>query len=266
MKEGDERAEPPDAGRGSPRNPVFATTHWSVVLAANDSETDVARDALAQLCESYWYPLYAFLRRRGNDPEEARDLTQGFFAHLLGKGDLRLADPARGRFRSFLLTACKNFVINREEAARAGKRGGGVAPLSLDFENAEGRFALDAVEQETPERLFEITWARELLGLAMQALKRDYRARGQGELFDALQEDLAGDETVRTHAEKGEALGMTGGAVKVAAHRMRKRFREKLREEIGRTVADPEQIPGLIPELIPELIEEEIRALFRAFA
>lgn len=240
---------------GNPRrNPLFATTRWSVVLAASDAETDVARDALAHLCESYWYPLYAYLRRRGYDVEEARDLTQGFFAHLLGKRDLRLADPARGRFRSFLLTACKNYVLNREEAARAVKRGGGVEPLSLDFESAEGRFRIEPAHHETPESLFDAAWARELLGATMNELAEDYETRGRRALFDALQEDLAGDETMRSHGEKGEALGMTEGAVKVAAHRLRKRFREKLHARIAETVSDPREV------------EEEIRALFRALA
>ena len=172
---------PPESER-----PVFATTRWSVVLAAGESDTDVARDALSRLCETYWYPLYAFLRRRGHDVEEARDLTQGLFAHPLGRGDIRRADPSRGRFRSFLLTAAKNFVINRQEAERALKRGGGREPLPLDFDAAEGRFRQEGVEHETPEKLYEAAWARELLDRVMDRLRRDYEARGKRALFEAL--------------------------------------------------------------------------------
>ena len=234
--------------------PNFATTRWSVVLAAGGSDTGTARDALARLCESYWYPLYAFLRRGGHDVEDARDLTQGFFAHLLGKGDIRLADPARGRFRSFLLTACKNFVVNREEAERAVKRGGGRELLSLDFVDAENRFRLEAVEHDTPETLFEAAWARALLDRVMALLSRDYEARGQGALFEALQEGLAGGDGAGPHAETAAELGLTEGAVKVAAHRMRRRFRELLRAEIAETLPSPSEI------------EDEIRALFEALS
>jgi RNA polymerase sigma-70 factor (ECF subfamily) len=234
--------------------PGFATTHWSVVLAAGAADTEPARRALSQLCESYWYPLYAYLRRRGHDFEEARDLTQGFFAHLLGKGDIRLADPARGRFRSFLLTACKNYVLNRAEELRALKRGGGRELLSLDFEEAEGRFRLEAVEHDTPETLYEAAWARELLEHVVDRLRRDYQERGQAALFRALEVDLAGAAGGRTYADKARDLDMSEAAVKTAAHRMRKRFQDLLRAEIAETLVEPAEV------------ESEIRALFEALS
>ncbi len=244
---GETASTPPESDR-----PVFATTRWSVVLAAGESDTDVARDALSRLCESYWYPLYAWLRRRGHDVEEARDLTQGLFAHLLGRGDFRRADPARGRFRSFLLTAARYFVVNRREAERALKRGGGREPLSLDFDAAEGRFRREGVETDSPEKLYEAAWARELLDRVMTRLRRDYEARGKRAVFEALEENLAGEAGERTYAEKASELSMTEGAVKVAVHRMRGRFRTLLRSEIAETLDDPSEV------------EDEIRALFEA--
>jgi RNA polymerase sigma factor (sigma-70 family) len=235
-------------------SPLFATTHWSVVMKAGGSDPDAARSALSSLCEGYWYPLYAFLRRRGSDTEEARDLTQGFFADLLERGDLGTADPERGRFRSFLLGSLKHFAANEHERERALKRGGDRPRLSLDFEAAEGRYQLEPPDNRTPERLFEAQWARELLDRVVDRLRGQYVEEGKRELFDRLVPCLAGDAEAQPYAEISRALEMTEGAVKVAAHRLRRRFRVSLRSEISQTVATPEDV------------EDEIRALFSALA
>ncbi len=236
----------------APEPPLFATTRWSVIARAKGEPGDEAHDALTTLCESYWYPIYAFLRRRAGDAERARDLTQGFFTHLLDKGDLRRADPERGRFRSFLLTAARNYAANVHAAEGALKRGGGEECLSLDFATAEGRFRLEAVEHETPEHLFEVAWARALLGRAMDRLRGHYEDSGRAALFEALQGSLAGLADGTSLAALAAGLGMTEGAVKTALSRLRRRYREHLRAEIAETVADPAEI------------EDEIRALFAA--
>jgi len=235
-------------------SPVFATTHWSVVLKAGDSDPDQARSALSLLCEGYWYPLYAYLRRRGEEPEAARDLTQGFFTDLLRRGDVRAVDPERGRFRAFLLTALKNFAANERERESALKRGGDQAHLSFDFRAAEDRYKLEPRDDRTPERLFEAQWARELLDRAVDGLRAEYLEEGKRELFDRLVPCLAGDLEAQPHAEIAAGLEMTAGAVKAAAHRLRQRFRARLHAEIAQTVADPKDV------------EDELRALFAALA
>lgn len=235
-------------------SPVFATTHWSVVLRAGGSDPDVAKSALSFLCEGYWYPLYAFLRRRGSAPDEAQDLTQGFFADLLERGDIEKADPERGRFRSFLLGSLKHFVANERAREQALKRGGGRAHLSLDFQAAEDRYRLEPHDSRTPERLFEANWARELLDRVVDGLRAEYVEEGKRELFDRLVPCLAGDLEAQPYAEIAAGLEMSEGAVKIAAHRLRKRFRVRLRSEIAHTVAEPEDV------------EDEIHALFQALA
>jgi len=235
-------------------SPVFATTHWSVVLEAGGSDTDAARSALSVLCEGYWYPLYAFLRRRGSGPEEAQDLTQGFFADLLERGDLSTADPERGRFRAFLLTSLKHFAANERARERTLKRGGECALLSLDFEAAEGRYRLEPRDDRTPERLFEAQWARALLDRVVDQLRAAYVEEGKRELFDRLVPCLAGTLDAQPYAELAESLEMSEGAVKAAAHRLRKRFRVRLRSEIAHTVAAAADI------------EAEIQALFAALS
>jgi len=235
-------------------SPVFATTHWSVVVKAGGCDPGAARSALSLLCEGYWYPLYAFLRRRGSDREEARDLTQGFFADLLERGDLGTADPERGRFRSFLLASLKHFAANEHDRERALKRGGDRLRLSLDFEAAEGRYRLEPTDNRTPESLFEAHWARELLDRVVDGLRQEFVEEGKRELFDRLVPCLAGDAEAQPYAEISRALGMSEGAVKVAAHRLRSRFRASLRSEIAQTVVDPGDV------------EDEIRSLFSALA
>jgi RNA polymerase sigma-70 factor (ECF subfamily) len=229
----------------------FATTCWTVVAQAGDPDAPAAREALAELCQAYWYPLYAFVRRRGSSPEQAEDLTQGFFADLLARGSIATADRARGRFRSFLLTALENYIANDRDAARRAKRGGGVRHVSIDFRDAEGRYLQEPAHEITPERLFDRRWATTLLDLVLDRLRRELAAEGKDALFARLKPSLmsAPRDEDPAYAEIGAALGMTDGAVRVAAHRLRKRYRALLLEAINRTVADPDQVDAEICEL-----------------
>ncbi len=231
---------------------VFATTRWSLVVAAR-GDSSAARAALAELCRLYWYPLYAFVRRRGHAHDEAQDLTQEFFTRLLERDDLAAVDPARGRFRAFLLAACRHFLSNEHDRATALKRGGGRQLLSLDFGDADRRYAAEPGHEQTPERLFERRWALTLLDRVVQRLREHYETAGQLPLFEALKGSLTG-AAGDSHAEAAAALGMTPGAVKVAAHRLRQRYRDLLRDEIAQTVEDP------------AAVDDEIRALFSALA
>jgi RNA polymerase sigma-70 factor (ECF subfamily) len=221
-----------------------------VVLAAVDRETSQANEALATLCTSYWYPLYAFIRRQGHDPDRSADLTQGFFARLLEKEFLRSVDPSRGRFRAFLLAACKNFLANEHDRETAQKRGGGRDLLSIDLRDAEGRYLAEPAHDLTPERLFERRWALTILDQSLDQLARESRQAGKDALFERLRSNLTGAEGDSSHAEIGASLGMTEGAVKKAAQRFRQRYREIVRERIAGTIDDPRQV------------EDEIRTLF----
>jgi RNA polymerase sigma-70 factor (ECF subfamily) len=195
--------------------------------------------ALASLCETYWYPVYAFIRRSGLDAEGARDLTQGFFARLLDKRDLGGAEPGQGRFRSFLLGAVRHFVTNARDHDRAARRGGGQTVLSIDYRDADRRYALEPVESDTPERLYFRSWAASLVRNATERLRADYAARGQAALFDALGPALLSTDAEPPRRELARQLGMTEDAVNVALHRLRRRFRSRLREEASETLADP---------------------------
>jgi RNA polymerase sigma-70 factor (ECF subfamily) len=230
----------------------FRTTHWSLIAAARDRNTDEAREAVAELCEAYWYPLYAFIRRQGYKMEDARDLTQGFFARLLEKDYLADVDRTKGKFRSFLLACCKNFLANERDRANALKRGGGVAIRSLDCGAAESRYTEDLAHDMTPERLFERRWALVLLQNVLARLRQEHEQAGKLKLFEQLKSFLAGDGPAFCYAEAAEALRMSTGAVKVAVHRLRGRYRELVHEEIEKTVDDP------------SLVEAEIRDLFAA--
>ncbi len=225
------------------------------MLAASEGHhADGAREALTTLCETYWYPLYAFLRGRGHPPADAEDLTQAFFAMLVEKQVLRHADPGRGRFRSFLLTAIKNFAANAYAKDMAAKRGGGVRLLPLDFQDAEGRFPLDPASAESPEHTFDRLWALTLLDRSMSRLEEESLRRNKQEHFAALKPHLTGEEPQLSYAETAVALGTTEGAVKVAVHRLRRRFRDIVRGEISQTVASPDEI------------EDELRHLWSAVA
>jgi RNA polymerase sigma-70 factor (ECF subfamily) len=230
----------------------FATTHWSLIAAAQDPTSPQAREALALLCGSYWYPLYAFIRRQGHAPDQAQDLTQGFFADLLEHRSLEAVDRTRGRFRSFLLTACKHYLAHERGKARAQKRGGGRHFLPLDFADAEARYGTEPVDPLTPEKVFDRRWALAMLDQVLGRLRAEYAAKGKGLLFDRLRVFLLGDRSALPHRRVAEELDMTEGAIKVAAHRLRGRFRDLVREEIARTVEKPEEV------------EDEIRALFAA--
>jgi RNA polymerase sigma-70 factor (ECF subfamily) len=230
----------------------FATTHWSLVAAARDRAEPGAEEALAALCAAYWYPLYAYVRRRGHGADEAQDLTQEFFARLLEKGFLAQADRGRGHFRSFLLAACDHFLANERDRARAKKRGGGHRLLSLDWADAEGRYRVEPADELTPEKLFQRRWALTLLQEVLGRLRADFAARGKGRLFERLRGTLVGGEGTAPYREIAAELGLSEGAVKVAAHRLRQQYRDLLREEIARTVGAPEQV------------DEEIRELFAA--
>jgi RNA polymerase sigma factor (sigma-70 family) len=230
----------------------FETTRWSLVLAAGQQPTPKSRAALSTLCEQYWYPLYAFLRRQGQSAEDAQDLTQGFFTRLLEKGWLHDVRPERGRFRSFLLASLSHYASNERDRARALKRGGPKPPLSLEIETAEGLYQLEPRDDVTPERVFDRRWALTLLDRVLARLKGEFHERGKGPLFDTLKVFLDGDRSGESYKEVGAALDMSEGAVKVAVHRLRRRFRDILRDEIAQTVERDEDI------------EDEIKHLFES--
>jgi RNA polymerase sigma-70 factor (ECF subfamily) len=230
----------------------FATTHWSVVLAARDRAAPQSREALAALCAAYWYPLYAYIRRRGHDADQAQDLTQEFFARLLEKDYLQVVDRAKGKFRSFLLAACQHFLCNEYDRARARKRGGGRASISLDFQAAEGRYGLEPAHSLTPEKLFERRWALTLLDQVLGRLRDEMIHAGREKLFETLKVVLMGEKASIPYRQLAKELDLSEGSIKVAVHRLRKRYRELLREEIERTLDESVQV------------EEEIRDLFAA--
>ena len=248
-----------DATPGESRTPRgradFMPTRWSLVLAAgaepDAGETSGAHRALSTLCESYWYPLYAFARCRGQGRTEAEDLVQGFFARVIEKHDLGAADPARGRFRAFLLTAFKHYVANQRKAAAALKRGGGKKLLSLDLDDADRRYLHEPSHDETAERLFDRSWALAVLGRAMERLAQDYADRGRGTLYEVLAPSLGGEEF--DTGEAAEELGLTEGAVRVAVHRLRAAYGKALRAEIRETVADPGEVEDELASLMESL-------------
>lgn len=227
----------------------FETTRWSLVLAVGQDAVS-AGDALESLCQTYWYPLYAYVRRRVADIHEAQDLTQAFFEQLLEKRTIENADPHRGRFRAFLLTACKRFLVNEWHKKQAVKRGGGRPVLSLDFDSAESKLSVAAVDTLTPELIYEQQWAMVLLASVLEKLRQEYQAREKHEQFDHLKVFLSGSSAPLRYAQAAELLGITESAVKIAAHRMRTRYRELIRAEIAQTVESSEDV------------EDEIRRLF----
>jgi RNA polymerase sigma-70 factor (ECF subfamily) len=230
----------------------FATTRWSLVLAARRAGSDSSDRALAELCARYWYPLYAYTRRRGHDQEDARDLTQAFFAKLLEKGDLRVADPGRGRFRTFLLASMKNFIAGEWRKEHAAKRGGAVEVLPLDFDSAEQRYVVEPSHELSPEAIYERRWALGLLEQAAADLRLRYERDGEAALFEALKGALdSGDETL-PYRDLAQRLGRSEGALRTAASRLRARWRGRLRELVAETVNDEGEI------------QDELRTLIRA--
>jgi RNA polymerase sigma factor (sigma-70 family) len=231
-------------------NAVFATTHWSLVASAADVFTDEATIALERLCQAYWSPLYAYVRRCGKDAEAARDLTQGFFAQLIEKRRLSHADRERGRFRTFLLCAMQNFLRNEHDRAQAIKRGGGRDIISLDQQEAEERVLKAVAQNLTPETLFEKRWASRLIEVVMDRLRAEFFANGQNQLFDRLEPHLWGDVTSVPYTQLAEEMNMSLSALKSTAHRVRQRCRELLRAEIGQTVATVADIDAEIRYLM----------------
>lgn len=231
----------------------FGTTHWSVVLAAQSPALPESREALENLCRCYWYPLYAYVRRRGHTAHEAQDLTQEFFATLLEKNYLESADRERGRFRTFLLTAVARFLSKQHDRSRAAKRGGGKKALSIDFASGEERYHREPVDTWTAERLFERRWALTLLESVLAQLAERYAAEGKVELFEGLRDYITSDAVGTCYADTASALGMTEGAVKVAVHRLRRRYRGTLREEIAATVGSPDEVDDELNRLFEAL-------------
>jgi len=237
----------------------FATTRWTVVLAAGDPQSDRSRNALtrqaalARLCETYWYPLYAYVRKRVNSVDEAQDLTQAFFTRFLEQDFAATADPDRGRFRAFLLTACRHFLSKERDHARAQKRGGGQLPLSLDFASGESRYLTGPAETLTAEQLYERQWAIDLLNRVMQQLQEEMQEAGRNDSFDHLKGLLAGRADNATYAQAASLLDTTEAAARMAVHRMRKRYRELLRQEIAETVEHVSDV------------DDEVRRLFAVF-
>jgi len=236
--------EPPPKGSA-----LFTTTHWSVVLAASQGGDAQASPALEQLCLTYWFPLYAYVRRRGYGPEDAQDLTQEFFAHLLDRDFLRGVTPQKGKFRSFLLVSMQHFLADEWDKARTQKRGGEQRPLALD-EQAETRYQLEPVEPANAETLYERQWGLTLLDRVLDRLQQEFASAGKQALFDALRPRLVGDKAGGTYASLATRLDMTEGAVKVAVFRLRRRFQELFREEIARTVADPAEVESEVQHLL----------------
>ncbi len=233
---------------------IFATTHWTVVLAAGRRHTPQSDRALEELCRTYWFPLYAYVRRRGHTKEDAEDLTQAFFARFLGKNYLAGLSAEHGRFRAFLLAALKHFLINEWKKTQRLKRGGGEATLSLDWQTADTQFQIAATAEPSPDKAFDREWAVALLAKVIERLQAECEKDGRAKQFAELKIFLTAGKGALSHADAAKALGMDEGAVRVAVHRLRKRYRQLLREEIAQTLADAADV------------DEEMRALFGAFA
>ena len=234
------------------KSPHFVTTQWSVVLSASQ-EGEVRGAALEQLCRTYWYPLYAYIRRRGNGPEDAQDLTQGFFARLLEKHWLDGIENNGSRFRSFLLSALNGFLADQYDRATAAKRGGGRKPLSLDTEEGERRYLLEPATNETPEKIFDRRWALTVLDQALIKLKEETLRAGKARHFELLEEFIPHEPEPGEYAAVARVLCVSSGAVSISVFRLRRRFRELVRAEIATTVADPEHVETVLRELLAVL-------------
>jgi RNA polymerase sigma-70 factor (ECF subfamily) len=233
---------------------IFATTHWTVVLAAGRRHTPQSDGALEELCRTYWFPLYAYVCRRGHTKEDAEDLTQAFFARFFAKNYLAGLSAERGRFRAFLLASLKHFLANEWKKSQRQKRGGGEEPLFLDWQTADTKFQVAATAEPSPDKAFDREWALALLAKVIERLQKECEADGKAKLFAQLKMFLTAGKGGTAQAEVAKALGMEEGAVRVAIHRLRKRYRELLRDEIAQTLADAADV------------DEEMRALFGAFS
>jgi RNA polymerase sigma factor (sigma-70 family) len=243
-----------DSATSQDRPRIFPATQWTVVLAAGGTPSPESTGALERLCSSYWYPLYAFVRRSGHSPPDAEDLTQEFFARLLEHNWIAHADRHKGRFRSFLLMAMKRFLANEWDKAKTLKRGGQVRFVPLQLDTAETRYFQEPADTRTPEQVFEKQWALTLLEFVLDHLREEYAGDGKAALFDTLKPCLIGSRETQPYTALAAQLGMTEGAVKVAVCRLRERYRECLKGEIAHTVASPVEV------------EEELRHLFRVLA
>lgn len=230
----------------------FETTRWSLVVAAGSGDSSSARAALATLCETYWYPLYAYVRRRGASADDARDLTQGFFTSLLERRDFEHLRQERGRFRAFLLASLQHFLANDAARRRTQKRGGNITFLPLAFDEAEGRYRIEPAEPTTPETLYERRWALTVIDRVLNELRRQWETDGRAAEFDELKSCLLGVNPSGGYATIAARLGTSEGAVKTAVHRLRRKFQDALRKDIAETVSDPEDV------------DDEIRYLVRA--
>ena len=238
--------------RSEAEHSAFPSTRWSRVVAAADLATPDARSALAELCSAYWYPIYAFIRRKGNDSEKSLDLTQSYFARLLEKGVLAAADRSKGRFRSFLRADCEHFLIDQHRREKALERGGGVGLIPIDAQNAEGRYLFEPADAMTPDRLFDRAWAVTLLGRVLDLLGAEYTESGRAEVFAQLKVVLTEGKGAVPAATLAERLDTSEEAVNTAVHRLKKRYRAILQDQIAATLDDPAQV------------DEEIRDLFEA--
>ena len=218
----------------------FPTTRWTLVVATGGQHRKEARSALVSLCENYWYPLYAYLRRRGYAPDQAQDLTQEFFMRVLEGRYLDRANPEKGRFRSFILTSLKFFAADEQDRQRARKRGGG-AVVSFEFSSGEDRYQSEPGHDETPDRIFERRWALSMLERVLERLRAEFVQHGRPENFERLKVFLLG-QSEASYADLAREMDTSEGALKVAVHRLRKRYRELFRQEIADTVADPAEV------------------------
>src|SRR5208282_630665 len=243
-----------DCASTSAPGDIFATTHWTVVLAAGKRHTPQSDGALEELCRTYWFPLYAYVRRRGHTKADAEDLTQAFFARFLAKNYLEGLRAERGRFRAFLLASLKHFLTNEWKKSQRLKRGGGEAFLSLDWQTADTKFQVAATAEPSPDKAFDREWALALLAKVIERLQKECEAGGKAKLFEQLKTFLTAGKDGTSQAAVAKALGMEEGAVRVAIHRLRKRYRQLLRDEIAQTLADAADV------------DEEMRALFGAFS
>ena len=251
---GTSQSPPPPSSEAGDRSPVFVTTHWSVVLSARQKDSPASFAALETLCRTYWYPLYAYVRRQGHSPPDAQDLTQEFFARLLEKNYLARANPDKGRFRSFLITGLNHFLVNEWARARAEKRGGGHVPISLDATTAETWYGREPATDTTPEKIYEKRWALALLEQAAARLGEEQRAEDKARQFELLKPFLSAEATIVDYDRVAQELGTSRDAVKMAVSRLRKRYRDLVREEVAHTVASPDEV------------QEELRWLFKVLS
>jgi RNA polymerase sigma-70 factor (ECF subfamily) len=242
----------PDSMPPTQAGEPFHTTHWSLVLSAKNAAGDTSVRALEELCQSYWYPVYSFIRRQARKSDEAKDLTQEFFSRFLARGGFEKADRERGRFRHFLLVSVKNFLTEEHRNATRQKRGGDATHLPFTPDDAESRYALEMepVDDSSPDRIFDQRWAAAVLERVMKRLSDDYASTGRAEVYQQLQQFLWGRSAELSYAEMGHRLGMSESAVKVAVHRMRQRFRDQLHAEVSATVDSKSEVDGEIRHLL----------------